>query len=88
MLLGRLAPEEVALEAEVAVVENVAEGCRDGTLSTLACWQKKQQTKNTGHRELERAAECWQSRAKAVCCSPPHGCGDERQNNFPPLILL
>lgn len=50
MLLGRLAPEEVALEAEVAVVENVAEGCRDGTLSTLACWQKKKKTTNKKHR--------------------------------------
>lgn len=37
MLLGRLSPEDVALEAEVAAVEKVAEGWRGGALSTLAC---------------------------------------------------
>lgn len=37
MLLGRLSPEEVALEAEVAAVENVAEDWREVVLSTLAC---------------------------------------------------
>lgn len=37
MLLGRLSPAEVALEAEVAAVEKVAAGCRAEALSTLAC---------------------------------------------------
>lgn len=37
MLLGKLSPEDVALEAEVAAVEKVAEDWREGVLSTLAC---------------------------------------------------
>lgn len=37
MLLGRLSPEDVAPEAEVAAVEKVAEDWREGVLSTLAC---------------------------------------------------
>lgn len=37
MPLGKLSPEDTALEAEVAAVEKVAEGCREGALSTLGC---------------------------------------------------
>lgn len=49
MLLGKLSPEDVALEAEVAAVEKVAEGWREEVLSTLACWQnKKARTLNLG----------------------------------------
>lgn len=40
-LLGRLSPEDAALEAEVAAVEKVAEDWREGVLSMLACWQNK-----------------------------------------------
>lgn len=36
-VLGRLTPEEVALVAEVAAVDKVAEDWREGVLSTLAC---------------------------------------------------
>lgn len=41
MPLGKLSPEDTALEAEVAAVEKVAEGCREGALSTLGCWQNR-----------------------------------------------
>lgn len=37
MLLGRLGPEDVALEAEVVAVEKVAEDWSGGVLSTLEC---------------------------------------------------
>lgn len=40
-LLGKLSPEDVALEAEVVAVEKVAGDWREGVLSTLACWQNK-----------------------------------------------
>lgn len=43
MLLGRLSPAEVALEAEVVAVEKVAAGCRAEALSTLACCGPKTQ---------------------------------------------
>ena len=43
MLLGRLSPEDAALEAQVAAVEKVAEDWREGVLSTPACWQDKSQ---------------------------------------------
>lgn len=36
-LLGRLSPEDTALEADVAAVEKVAEDWREGVLSMLAC---------------------------------------------------
>lgn len=38
MLLGRLSPEDVALEAEVAAIDKVAEDWREGVFSTLVCW--------------------------------------------------
>lgn len=37
MLLGRLSPEDVALEVEVAATEKVAEDWREGVFSTLVC---------------------------------------------------
>ena len=54
-----LSPEDVALEAEVAAVEKVAEDWRGGVLSTLACWQnKKARTHGSGgkHERLENLA--------------------------------
>lgn len=49
MLLGKLSPEDVALEAEVVAVEKVAEDWREGVFSTLACWQnKKARTHGSG----------------------------------------
>lgn len=42
-LLGRLSPEDAALEAQVAAVEKVAEDWREGALSMPACWQDKSQ---------------------------------------------
>lgn len=36
-LLGKLSPEDVALEAEVVAVEKVTGDWREGVLSTLAC---------------------------------------------------
>lgn len=41
LLLGKLSPEDMALEAEVVAVEKVDEDCREGVLSALACWQNK-----------------------------------------------
>lgn len=41
MLLGKLSPEDVAIEAEVGAVEKVAEDWREEVLSTLACWQNQ-----------------------------------------------
>lgn len=44
MLLGRLSPEDVALEAEAAAAEKGAEDWREVVPSTLACWQNKKAT--------------------------------------------
>lgn len=52
MLFGRLSPEDVALEAEVAAVEKVAEDWREGVLSTLVCVCD----------ELEESAVCAEER--------------------------
>lgn len=54
MLLGRLSPEDVALEAEVAAIEKVAEDWREGVFSTLVCWQnKKARTHGSGGKAQE-----------------------------------
>lgn len=37
LLLGKLSPEDMALEAEVVAVEKVDEDWREGVLSALAC---------------------------------------------------
>lgn len=57
-LLGKLSPEDVALEAEVVAVEKVAGDWREGVLSTLACWQnKKARTCGSG----DKAQGCTES---------------------------
>lgn len=54
MLLGRLSPEDVALEVEVAAIEKVAEDWREGVFSTLVCWQnKKARTHGSGSKARE-----------------------------------
>lgn len=54
MLLGRLSPEDVALEVEVAAIEKVAEDWREGVFSTLVCWQnKKARTHGPGSKARE-----------------------------------
>lgn len=59
MLLGRLSPEEVAPEAEVAAVDKEAEDWREGVLSALACWQnKKARTHGSGGKTQECKRTC------------------------------
>lgn len=66
MLLGKLSPEDVALEAEVAAVEKVAEDWREEVLSTLACWQNK---KARTHGSGGKAQECKRTWPGIWACS-------------------
>lgn len=84
MLLGRLSPEDVAPEAEVAAVEKVAEDWREGVLSTLACWQNKKARTHGSGGKTQECRRTWSGTGACTLktsvrgsvlgaqCGPPH----------------